>query len=162
MNMIPREWLDKGTNAQSPVDALADFWRAFNNLFSSATGRTDGEKIHRFLASQISAGDALRILTNHSRQTEYLTSRPVIDMRGNGRDTSNATTEFRLESSNPQQRLSAIFKIIYMIRCNLEHGQKSPRDSRDIQLCENASPLVFAVVESSLIGLGRNACASDE
>jgi len=66
-------------------------------------------------------------------------------MRGNGRDTTANIQAFNV-ATNSLAKLQEIFMIIYQVRCNLEHGQKSPNSERDIQLCQWASPVVAHVV----------------
>ena len=70
-------------------------------------------------------------------------------MRGNGRDTSANIQAFNA-ATDSLAKLQEVFMVIYQVRCNLEHGQKSPSRERDIQLCQAASPLVAHIV-------GRNA-----
>lgn len=142
-----REWFERGNQEADPVDAFSNFWRSFNNLFFSETSQ-ERDKIKAFLSQSISEAEAEKILQAHAHEIAYLLSQPVIDMRGNGRDTAaniqtfNATTDSRV-------RLQEVFMVIYQVRCNLEHGQKSPSAERDIQLCRSASPLVAHVVGHS-------------
>ena len=52
-----------------------------------------------------------------------------------------------LKLNDSISKLQELFMVIYQVRCNLEHGQKSPRRDRDIQLCQSASPIVARIVE---------------
>jgi len=142
-----RKWLERGQKANDPFNALTDVWRAFNNLFYSAQGRTEREKIKAFLASKVSREDALAVLEKHQERITYLLSQPVIDMRGNGRDTTQNILAFHAATGDPVGRVVELFMVVYQIRCNLEHGQKSPDRERDLQLCKCASPVVAYVVE---------------
>jgi hypothetical protein len=136
-----RQWLDRGNAAQSPIDAFSDFWRGFNNLYA----QTELTKVKAFLAARVLSEEAERILADHPRHVAYLLSQPIIDMRGNGRDTSAAIRAFQA-SDDAQVKLGELFAIIYQARCNLMHGQKSPTDDRDLKLCECCAPIVAAVV----------------
>lgn len=147
--MPAREWLKRGRAAQSPIDSFTDFWRGFNNLYGPTRGPTELARIRAFLAARVSSADAAPILANHPRQVAYLLSQPVIDMRGNGRDTAAAIANFAA-SHDPQVKLCELFAIIYQVRCNLEHGQKSPTVDRDVRLCESSAPIVAAVVAHSV------------
>jgi len=146
--MKATEWLERGYRANDPIDAMSNYWRGFNNLFFSSPGRFERDKINAFLAANLSEKDASEILEKYSSDLVYLVSLPVNDMRNNGRDTSEYAQEF-LSSASSLLKLQAIFMIIYQVRCNLEHGQKSPNRDRDHQLCQCAAPLVAEVVRRS-------------
>jgi hypothetical protein len=142
-----REWLDRGHLQVNPIDAFTDFWRGFNSLFFTAATGDERNKIKAFI-SQITEATADLTLQNHPAQVNYLLSQPVIDMRGNGRDTASNITGFNSATSK-LIKLQELFMIIYQIRCNLEHGQKSLHTARDIQLCECAAPLVADIVNQT-------------
>lgn len=46
-------------------------------------------------------------------------------MRGNGKDTTPYIHAFEF-ATDALAKLKEIFMVIYQVRCNLEHGQKSP------------------------------------
>lgn len=66
-------------------------------------------------------------------------------MRGNGKDTSQHIAQFGA-AATALEKIGALFMIIYQVRCNFEHGQKSPTRARDRMLCEAACPFVADVV----------------
>jgi hypothetical protein len=147
MAVKAQEWLDRGRLATSPIDTFADYWRGFNNLYATAAIGDERQKRQWFLSKAISPSTAAKILGSHADQVTYLLSRPVIDMRGNGRDTGPFIEAFGA-AKEPLEKLINLFKIIYQVRCNLEHGQKSPTRDRDLKLCEASAPLVSAVLQS--------------
>jgi len=69
-------------------------------------------------------------------------------MRGNGRNTAKHIQAFQAGNTS-LGKLKELFMIIYQVRCNLEHGQKSPSRDRDVELCRSARPLVDRVVEAN-------------
>jgi hypothetical protein len=146
--MVAREWLKRGEVAHSPIDAFTDFWRGFNNLYGPG-GAREIDRIKGYLSAHIPSAVASTIISSHPNQVAYLVSKPVIDMRGNGRDTAVAIADFK-ETGDPLERLRALFTIIYQVRCNLQHGQKSPTVDRDLRLCECSAPIVSAVVAHSV------------
>jgi hypothetical protein len=76
-------------------------------------------------------------------------SQPVINMNGNGKNTTPNIEAFELAQTS-LEKLQEIFMVIYQIRCNLEHGEKSPNRERDIELCKNAAPFVaFAISQNA-------------
>lgn len=144
--MKAREWHDRGKQAHDPIDALSNFWRGFNNLYFPLGAGQERDKIRLFLSERIAEANAQELLTAHAVGVDYLLSQPVIDMRGNGRDTMPNIQAFHA-AMDSLTRLQELFMVIYQVRCNLEHGQKSPRRERDIQLCQSAFPIVADVVK---------------
>lgn len=45
------------------------------------------------------------------------------------------------------EKLVALFMVIYQVRCNFEHGQKSPSSNRDQDHCRVACRFVAALVD---------------
>lgn len=88
--MVAREWLKRGQSAKPPIDAFTDFWRGLNSLYSAYAGATEVAKIRAFLSARVSSAAAAKMLSSHPQDVTYLLSQPVIDMRGNGRDTAVA------------------------------------------------------------------------
>jgi len=146
--MKARKWLDRGLGRSDPIDLLTDSWRGFNSLFYKCEGGTEREKIKNFILQSVSEETASQLLAGHKKEVEYLLSQPVIDMRGSGRDTSTSIQAYA-DANSCIKKLKEIFLVIYQVRCNLEHGQKSPDRERDIQLCASAWPFVAEVVDEN-------------
>lgn len=140
-----REWLDRGNQETDPIDAFASYWRGFNTLFFGAAEGPEREKIKACLSQGISERDAEEILHAYKSEIAFLLERPVIDMRQNGRDSEPNIQAFGTATAS-LVKLQEVFMVIYQVRCNLEHGQKSPSNGRDIQLCQHASRLVADIV----------------
>jgi len=146
--MKAKEWLNRGLERVDPIDLLTDSWRGFNNLFYHSTGGSEREKIQNYLSGNLSEDSAKKLIDSHPQEIKYLLSQPVIDMRGNGKDTEASMNKFNSSSSHIE-KLNSIFAIIYQVRCNLEHGQKSPTRERDVELCSSSWPLVAEVVDKN-------------
>lgn len=144
--MKAREWLERGNQMGDPIDAFSSYWRGFNNLFSSVGQGRERDRIKRYIGENISSEQAQEVLDNNTAQIDYLLSQPVIDMRGNGKDTAQNIEAYHGAADN-KTKLSELFMVIYQVRCNLEHGQKSPSRDRDVRLCASAAPIVSYVVE---------------
>ena len=144
--MKVREWLERGIETQDPVEKLSNLWRGFNNLFATENGGSERDKIKNFLNDNITEEIALEIINICNEDVTYLLSRPVIDMSGNGQDTQRDIKAFEV-SESAMEKLKAIFMVAYQVRCNLEHGQKSPSRERDNLLCLHSSSLVMRILE---------------
>jgi hypothetical protein len=146
--MKPREWLERGKQTTEPIDAFSNFWRGFNNLFSSV-GHGHGQErdqIRSYLGANVTSEQAQEVLDINVSNIDFLLSQPVIDMRGSGRDTALHIEAFN-NVADPKAKVSELFMVIYQVRCNLEHGQKSPNSDRDVRLCECAAPVISYVLE---------------
>lgn len=141
--MKAREWLERGSAATDSFEALSNYWRGFNNLFAGQG--QERQLISAFLQSKFDEHFAQSLLNAHAKEAADLLSTPVVDMRGNGRDTSQYAAQFGA-APTAMDKLIILFMIIYQVRCNLEHGQKSPNRARDQLLCEAACPFVAGVV----------------
>ncbi|ECY3521700.1 hypothetical protein H9V85_004519 [Salmonella enterica subsp. enterica serovar Louisiana] len=147
--MKAQEWLNRGRLTEDPMDAFSNYYRGLNHLFSSITNGSERDKIAYILQEKISDENAADILNAHSKNVDILISEPVIDMRGNGKNTAIHIQNFK-NGENNIEKLKSIFMIIYQIRCNFEHGQKSPSRERDISLCKNSLPLLDSAITASL------------
>ena len=67
-------------------------------------------------------------------------------MRGKGRDTAPNMEAFNT-AADSMRKLDELFMVIYQVRCNLEHGQKSPNRGRDVLLYQCAAPIVAEVIQ---------------
>ena len=142
-----REWLELGHVSTSSIDKVTNYWRGFNALYAAKRSDKDERtKIRNYLEQTFSTLDAQEVLAVDDKALTILLSREVIDMRGNGRDTLPAMKEFDA-SSDPIRKLAELFMVIYQVRCNLEHGDKSPTDKRDTDLCRASAPFVAAVLD---------------
>jgi hypothetical protein len=138
-----REWLERGSTCEDSFDALSNYWRGFNNLFAGQG--QERQLISAFLQSKINEQFAQSLLSAHSNDANDLLAEPVVDMRGNGKDTTPYIAQFATAATS-LEKLTALFMIIYQVRCNFEHGQKSPSRARDRKLCQAACPFVAGVV----------------
>jgi hypothetical protein len=141
-----REWLERGKQMADPIDAFSNYWRGFNNLFSSVGHGQERDLIKSYLGARITSEQSQEILDTNAANIDYLLSQPIIDMRGNGKDTSLSIQAFNI-AADAKAKLSELFMVIYQVRCNLEHGQKSPSRDRDVRLCACAAPVISNVLE---------------
>ena len=142
--MKAREWSERGEVASDSFDALSNYWRGFNSLFAGQG--QERQLISAFIHSKLDEQFAQALLDGHTQEVVDLISAPVIDMRGNGKDTSQYMAEFGA-ARTAVEKLVALFMVIYQIRCNFEHGQKSPSRARDETLCKAAYPFVAGVLK---------------
>ncbi|GAB2192087.1 hypothetical protein MAH1_36960 [Sessilibacter sp. MAH1] len=144
--MKAKEWFERGKQQNDPLNAFSNYWRGFNHLF--AGNKNERDLISLYLSSSISEETAEVILSSNVEEAQVLLRTPVLDMRGNGRNTRRYQKQFHSQNT-AIEKLVALFMIIYQVRCNLEHGQKSPNRDRDIQLCQASCPFIAAIIENA-------------
>jgi hypothetical protein len=138
-----REWLERGPAASDCFDALSNYWRGFNNLFAGQGAERD--LISSFVRTRLDEKFAQELLGAHPDEAKVLLSHPVIDMRGNGKDTAQSIADITA-AATAIEKLVALFMVIYQVRCNFEHGQKSPSRPRDEALCKSACSFVEGIL----------------
>src|ERR1039458_7045289 len=85
--MKAKEWHERGKQAADPINALADFWRGLNHLYFPLEGADERKKIRKLRIAKVSERNAQTILAENAQGVDVLLAQPVIDMRGNGRNT---------------------------------------------------------------------------
>lgn len=144
-----QEWLEEGRksiiNKENPMDSFDDFYKALNSLYNYMEGEHERKKIKNLIQTKISQVYAKEILEKYNKDIDYLLSEPVIDMKAIENNTNRNIIIYR-KAKNNIQKLQEIFMIIYQIRCNLDHGNKSPSRERDCILCQHSLPFLESIV----------------
>ncbi|TMP15464.1 HEPN domain-containing protein [Pseudoalteromonas sp. S2893] len=140
------ECLQRGLNHDDPMDCLSNCWMGFNNLYSAHQSNSEIQAIKQFIDANVDVGTAQKLIDNHQTEITYFMSRPIIDMRGNGRNSQRDIDSYN-SSDCPLAKLKSILMFIYQVRCNLMHGQKSPSRDRDVELCKHSWPFVAELVD---------------
>ena len=143
--MKAKQWFYRSRKRKDPIDRFSDLWRSFNNLYADMDGATERDRISDFLTKNISEGSASRVLSEGRKSVEALIQEPIVDMRGNGRSTAGQIANFTSADCN-LDRLMSLLQMVYQVRCNLEHGQKSPTRPRDVELCRASSEIMQSIL----------------
>ncbi len=133
-------WLNRGNAQEDPIYVFQDFWIGFNNLYNNSSSSKESEKIKTWIEDNVSEGESQQILQDYVLDVDYLLLEPVINM-ANGKEITSNRTSFE-SAVDSKMKLKELFMIIYKVRCNLLHGQKTPSRERDVKLCQSASPFV--------------------
>ncbi|MDC9511690.1 HEPN domain-containing protein [Pseudoalteromonas sp. CST5] len=140
------EWLERGLNQNDPIDCLSNCWMGFNSLYSNSSSKTEVDSIKSFIDTNVDLKVAQELLDIHQIEITYFMTRPVIDMRGNGKSSQTDIDIFN-STDCAVSKLKSILMVIYQVRCNLMHGQKSPSRDRDVDLCKHSWPFVAELVD---------------
>lgn len=118
----------------------------FNSLYSNSSSKTEVDSIKSFIDTNVDLKVAQELLDIHQIEITYFMTRPVIDMRGNGKSSQTDIDIFN-STDCAVSKLKSILMVIYQVRCNLMHGQKSPSRDRDVDLCKHSWPFVAELVD---------------
>ena len=147
--MKAREWKKRGDVATDDFEALSNYWRSFNGLYFATLGSDERSKIKLYISNNISELKAEEILTKCEVAVSHLIAKPVVDMRGTGRSTAENVADFSTAENNLRKLVQLVI-IIYQIRCNFEHGQKSPKNIRDVELCGFAAEIISEIIADQI------------
>lgn len=143
-----KKWLALGHDATTPYDAFSNYWWAFSSLLPSSM-ESERRRISGFVSDCVSEDTAGAMLKDAAEQVSFLMRIPVRDMRDQRRNTSNEMQRYQ-SASTDLEKLDAVMMVVYMVRCNLQHGHKVPDSERDQKLCVAAGTMVVAVTTSCL------------
>jgi|GEM_PF-2461267 len=140
------EWYATATKHTDAFSRFYFLWLSFNNLYASYYHRDERRAIQNLLDNELDEKQSVSIITNSRNQIKTLTDRPVLDMR-DGLDRTSIFVHSFNNARSYKSKIKELFMIIYQVRCNLFHGQKSPSRQRDQQLCEASAHFVELLLE---------------
>lgn len=125
------------------------YWLAFNSLYSEKNNK-ERKQIANFIDKYLK--DYLEKFPNKFNELEkensfkYLKSENIKDLKksknppspGYDDNDSNIETHGSVNSNNNVYRMKGYLNILYTIRCNLFHGDKTPIEIRDEKVVKNA------------------------
>jgi len=143
------KWIEKSRIEEDYFDKFVYGFFALNAMYSVYYDGNERQAIKDLFASSINTHceDFREIL--YTPEYEYFCKRPPIknckydpskEFSG-PRDTSRDT--IKLFERNPKSSNRAMLMILYQIRCNLFHGNKSFGDSNDQEIMKNAAELLL-------------------
>ncbi len=148
------DWYRYGTEINDPffVKFMA-MWMIFNFLYNDHYKRNygngykkDGIKIDAYCR------DKKEILTRvydkvfKSSFIEIFKDNAVNSL-GNSNDGISNWKILKNKNAAPAERMKALLKIIYIVRCNLFHGWKNPTNERDVELIRCSGEILQMIIE---------------
>jgi hypothetical protein len=127
-------------------------WMAFNALYNLLDRKNELERVRLAIDVFLEPKDRLETLEITRTQLAFLSSKPPGDDRHDSNDAryrQQSASDLKITqdaSNSPLLRLQSLFAVVYLIRCNLVHGNKHPEWSRDRDLVECCSHILRAAV----------------
>ena len=154
---IAQQWFRRGENISDVFAKFFFFYTAFNALYflwkeiDSVDGRESRQIEH--LVDQLNGTVWPELEREFAEPVRFFASRPIERM-GDRRDTDPShgrVTEGRRHqrvladpSADATEKAKALASVLYIVRCNLAHGNKETMGD-DLNIIQNAVPLLRAL-----------------
>ena len=166
---IADRWLERGEKSRdrfaqfffyfSGFNALYFLWKVADNLPEHKDDRPVGERDHiANLLRKLDHDDAKRILDEAAGSVAFFIKRPIQRMDrqtaqapGQGDPGEGSWLRRQLANTNaaPVDRVVALGRILYLVRCNLVHGSKADSGD-DGEVIAQAVPALRSLLAASM------------
>ena len=143
------KWIDKSKNEHDDFDKFVYGYFALNAMYSVYYDTSERSAIKELFRTAVdnNSEDFREIL--YTPEYEYFCNRPAIKnckynpLRDDPRMRDTADDKARLLDRHIKISNRAMLMILYQIRCNLFHGNKSFGSSADQEIMKNAAELLL-------------------
>jgi hypothetical protein len=142
-DQLVRAWCREADQLDAVNPTWSSFvarWMAFNAFYNLLDSKRELDRVKQAITVFLTPRDCTSILKRVGPELDFLAMKPPGDDRLSSDDPAyreESTANLRVardESKTAEARLSALFGAIYLVRCNLVHGNKHPEWSRDKEL----------------------------
>ena len=143
-----RSWFEKARRETDSFDRFISLWVSFNTLYAEYHTRGVGElqAIREFVGhipERVARNDLAALVALES--SRYFCSRIVTDLR-KSKDTAEEATVLRSGEFSGVKRAGALFSILYVVLCNLFHGDKRYGQAPDEEIVGKAADVIEVVL----------------
>lgn len=143
------KWIEKSKYEEDNFDKFVYGFFALNAMYSIYYERDERRAIKALFASSLDNHfDEFRKIL-YTREFDYFCNRPAIKnckfnpLRDDPRTRDTSEYTGYLREKHPKHSNRAMLMILYQIRCNLFHGNKSFGDMNDQEIMKNAAELLL-------------------
>ena len=143
------KWIEKSKNEEDNFDKFVYGFFALNAMYSVYYDGKERDAIKQLFFTSFDAHyDEYRKIL-YTPEFDYFCNRPAIKnckfnpLRDDPRSRDTAADKARLLDKSPKNSNRAMLMILYQIRCNLFHGNKSFGDMNDQEIMKNAAELLL-------------------
>lgn len=155
-NELARAWLveahDLEKRGMAGWSAFVARWMAFNALYNLLNPSNEIDRVKLSVEVFLDPAECADILREVAQQLALLNNNPPgndrydsSDIRYREQSTANLKVACN-PSGDVLDRLRALLAVVYLIRCNLVHGNKHPERSRDRELVQCCSEVLEALL----------------
>ena len=138
---IASAWIAKGDREDSIFNKFISYWIAFNAFYSyKTTARRERNCLNEIIADQSFNRTYQTLITQENFQVfqSLILVGSIVNVK-NPEESVIIT-----DSSN----FNEVINVLYLIRCNLFHGDKGETEARDVQVITAAVPILELVVKA--------------
>lgn len=147
---IAIEWFEEGKSKETVFKFMA-FWLAFNFMYSRSVYDKEEKLINEFLDdNKDKLKNSYDKIFSNMIDLEIFNELPVYDGRGGRRKKAVETHNNFLYACDKTEKARALILMIYQVRCNLFHGNKSLGNKRDMKLIKASADVMEIILESIL------------
>ena len=141
LNANMAHWKERGKQEANSFDKFIFYWIAFNCFYSKKTQLSQESKIIEILQDDKSIDELFRkLIVGKEEMLKNLKNKcPILDERPDHQGEKIEMPEFTFKE---------ILPVIYQIRCNLFHGNKSGDSQRDKDVITAALPVLELLVDN--------------
>lgn len=156
------EWYDYGVENNDPFFVkFMTLWIAFNQIYSKFSGEEEKPKTERVQIMKCLEKDEENQLLTRELFDSIFTSpfikvfkdEPVCSYDRLEKkfipDSFKNNETVKNENEKWQERIKALFMMIYQVRCNLFHGSKEVSNPRDVKLVKCAGEIIEMYLEGT-------------
>ena len=140
------KWVEKSRDEHDYFDKFVYGFFAFNALYSEFYLETNDERraIKEFLDDHFeNCRQGLKKIFDLPEYQYFCDRNPIRDMRHNVISQFAREDLERIKERIPRKSTKSMLMILYQIRCNLFHGDKSFANINDQEIMKNASELLL-------------------
>lgn len=138
---IAIEWIEKGDKESSVFNQFISYWISFNAFYSFRTSMSGDRKALNALLADNSMSGTYKSLVIDVYKPLFENLKAVCPVTNVGRPAEQISlTNF--------SDFSHTINLLYLIRCNLFHGDKGETEVRDLQVIEAATPVLSLIVKA--------------
>ena len=141
---VAKQWFEYSVGGHQSEPRFFEFlttWIAFNALYSSCPGHDEKARVKNFATTELHVFHRTLMDTNADYRTaiEYLCDNPIRNVRKNE----------IVDIPDPSE-VGNIGYVLYVIRCNLVHGDKTPESWRDQIVVRHAMVILGSLLSGYL------------
>lgn len=143
------KWIEKSKNEEDNFDKFVYGFFALNAMYSAYYDKDERSAIKDLFSSSLDTHREEYRKILYTPEYEYFCNRPAIKnckfnpLRDNPKFRDTAVDTARLSEKSTGGSNKAMLMILYQIRCNLFHGNKSFGDMNDQEIMKNAAELLL-------------------
>lgn len=136
---IIKGWIERGARETDPFFKFISYWIAFNCWLITETGEDyDRKALDKLYKESGLYGNFSNIINDNNNKRLFNDLAGIRPIKNKG----------RLHPINNVNDFKEVMNVLYAIRCNLFHGNKTDNENRDSEVMRAATPALEVIVKN--------------